>query len=43
MTGSVANLFMFLQHLKRFVNDRKVEGFCKVIASSNITEGLSYV
>eukprot|EP00731_Ephydatia_muelleri_P026279 Em0018g379a len=31
------------KHLKRFVNDRKVEGFCKVIASSNITEGLSYV
>ena len=29
--------------LKRFASDSKVQGFCKVISSSRITDGLAYL
>ena len=31
------------QSLKRFASDSKVQGFCKVISSSRIVDGLAYL
>ena len=39
----VAETIAAKQTLKRFVTDNKVQGFCKVVASSKITDGLAYV
>ena len=42
-TEMVAETIAAKQTLKRFVKDSKVQGFCKVISSSKINDGLAYV
>ena len=42
-TEMVAETIAAKQTLKRFVSDNKIHGFCQVISSSEITEGLAYM
>ena len=42
-TEMVAETIAAKRTLKRFVSDNKVQGFCKVISSSRISDGLAYV
>ena len=40
-THKVAECIAAKQTLKRFVEDNKIKGFCKVVASRNVMDSLS--
>ena len=42
-TEMVAEAIAAKQTLKRFVSDNKIQGFCRIISSPKIADGLAYV
>ena len=42
-TEMVAETIAAKRTLKRFANDNKIQGFCRVISSSRIADGLAYM
>lgn len=42
-TDMVAETIAAKQTLKRFVKDNKIQGFCRIITSPKIIDGLAYV
>ena len=42
-TEMVAEAIAAKQTLKRFVSDNKIQGFCRIISSPKIADGLAYM